>query len=173
MLKIYTDGACWPNPGNGGWGVVIYNGEDKQEYSGGFRETTNQRMELKACIEALLNTPKNVNGELYSDSQYVVSPINDGRLELWRKLGWKRGKKASLANADLWVRLYGLYKSHPQIKFVWIRGHSGIRGNEQADQLAETQAGMPQSKIDKGYENKEDAITDILVQNMMSWSDKV
>jgi ribonuclease HI len=130
-LEIYTDGASSGNPGPGGFGVVMKFGKHRKEMSGGYRLTTNNRMELLAVIVALesLKNPDTV-GKLYSDSKYVVDSINKGWLQ-----GWVRKRFAKVKNPDLWIRLYDILKTH-KIEFVWVKGHASNVENNRCDQLA-------------------------------------
>jgi ribonuclease HI len=131
---IYTDGACKGNPGPGGWGVILhYKGVTKELY-GGEANTTNNRMELTATIKALeaLNKPCSV--QLYSDSKYVLQGITEW-LSNWKKLNWKTAAKAPVKNEDLWRQLDAAI-AHHKIEWKWVKGHSGDKGNERADTLA-------------------------------------
>lgn len=133
IVRIYTDGACRGNPGPGGWGAVLTLENHHREIQGSARETTNNRMELTAAIQALEVLKRSVTVELFSDSSYVVKGMTEW-LPNWKKLGWKR-KKGELLNADLWQRLDELASRH-RVTWHWIKGHSGQRYNERADQLA-------------------------------------
>jgi ribonuclease HI len=133
-LEIFTDGACRGNPGPGGWGALLrYEGNEKTIY-GGEGETTNNRMELTAAIEALaaLKQPSKVS--LTTDSQYVRQGITSW-LANWKKRGWKTASKKPVKNVDLWQRLEDEAARH-QVEWLWVKGHSGHRENEIADQLA-------------------------------------
>jgi ribonuclease HI len=133
-VVIYTDGACKGNPGPGGWGVVLtYKGNTKELY-GGERETTNNRMELMAVINALEALTKPCSVEINSDSKYVLQGITEW-LENWKKRGWKTASKAPVKNEDLWRRLDAAQSVH-RIDWKWVKGHSGDAGNDRADQLA-------------------------------------
>ena len=131
-MILYTDGACSGNPGPGGWGVVLsYKGHEKELY-GSETETTNNRMELKAVIEGLKAIRRHMPVEIYTDSKYVM----DGAMqwmEGWKKKGWT--KKGGLKNADLWQELDAELAKH-SVSWQWVKGHSGIEGNERADSLA-------------------------------------
>ena len=152
QVVIYTDGACQGNPGPGGYGVVmLYNGHRK-ELSGGFRLTTNNRMELFAAIAGLRALNSTCSVKLYSDSQYVVNAIQQGWAERWRANGWMRSKKTEAVNPDLWEQLLTLCQRH-EVEFVWIRGHSGNKENERCDQLAVTAAQQPNLPSDEDYES--------------------
>lgn len=148
-VVMYTDGGCIDNPGPGGYGVVIQTGKRTKELFGGYRFTTNNRMELTACIEGLryLKTPSSVL--LYTDSQYVVNGITKGWAERWRSNGWMKNKTEKAVNPDLWQTLLELCEKH-DVKFQWVKGHAGIKGNERCDQLANGQArkkGLPPDKV--------------------------
>jgi len=134
-VMIYTDGACSGNPGPGGYGVVlVYNGHRK-ELSGGFKNTTNNRMEIMAAIKGLeaLKTPCKV--VLTSDSKYLIDAIEKGWVNKWKANGWMRNKTDKALNVDLWKRLLELMEIH-DVEFKWIKGHAGHPENERCDQLA-------------------------------------
>lgn len=137
-VTIYTDGACSGNPGPGGWGAVLQYGVYRKEMSGGDANTTNNRMELTAVIEALsaLKEPCEVN--LYSDSKYIIDAITKGWAARWRENGWKRNKKEAAQNPDLWEKLLNLSEIH-NVHFCWLKGHAGHPENERCDDLAVTQ----------------------------------
>ena len=138
-VNVYTDGACRGNPGKGGWGAILeYNGK-RREMSGGERETTNNRMELTAVIEALsaLKEPCEVN--LYSDSKYVIDGLSKGWAQGWKKNGWKKSDKSPALNPELWDKLLELSEKH-KLKYFWIKGHDGHPENERCDTLATTEA---------------------------------
>ena len=131
---IYTDGACRGNPGPGGWGAILtYKGNTKEFY-GGERETTNNRMELLAVINALEALTKPCSVQINSDSKYVLQGITEW-MDNWKKRGWKTASKSPVKNEDLWRRLDVARLPH-NVKWVWVKGHSGDTGNERADQLA-------------------------------------
>ena len=133
-VNIYTDGACRGNPGIGGWGVYIEYGETTKELYGGDKLTTNNKMELTAAIKGLgaLNTKCQVN--LVTDSKYVMDGIN-GWINGWKKNNWKNSQKKDVKNKDLWIQLDKLNSYH-DVKWSWVKGHSGHFQNEKADQLA-------------------------------------
>lgn len=134
-VEIYTDGACSGNPGKGGWGaVLVYNGTEK-EISGAENNTTNNRMELTAVIEALkaLKVPCEVT--VTTDSKYVCDAINQGWVYSWKKNGWKRGKNKPALNPDLWKTLLDELDKH-KVEFIWVKGHNGHPYNERCDALA-------------------------------------
>jgi len=133
-VQIYTDGACRGNPGIGGWGASLqYNGTKKEIY-GGELETTNNRMELTAVIEALKLLKEPAELTINSDYKYVVSGINEW-LPNWKKRNWKTASRKPVKNVDLWQQLDALAQPHT-IKWVWVKGHSGNVGNDRADELA-------------------------------------
>ena len=152
---IYTDGCSLGNPGKGGWAAVLECQGKIKEISGGFRKTTNNRMELYAIIQALaaLKTECS-NVTIYTDSQLIVNSINKGWLESWLKKNWKKADKKDVLNIDLWKQFLPLWKKH-KIKFVWIKGHSGIAGNERCDVLCKVAAEIS-TEIDLEYENNEE-----------------
>lgn len=133
-VEIYTDGACRGNPGLGGWGALLMYGETQKEMFGGEQETTNNRMELMAAIEALSALKRGCELTLYTDSQYVRKGITEW-IDNWKKRGWKTAAKKPVKNADLWQKLDVEVARHT-IDWVWVKGHSGNQGNEIADQLA-------------------------------------
>lgn len=134
-VEIYTDGACSGNPGKGGWGAVLVYGGKEKELSGAEKDTTNNRMELTAVIEALgaLNQPCDV--VLTTDSKYVCDAINKGWVYSWKKNGWKKSDKKPALNVDLWEKLLPFLEKH-NVEFVWVKGHNGHPYNERCDTLA-------------------------------------
>jgi ribonuclease HI len=134
MLKIYTDGSSRGNPGPGGYGTVLLAKGHRKELSGGFRKTTNNRMELMAAIVALETLTKARAVTLHTDSKYVLQGITEWMIN-WKKRGWKTAAKKPVKNEDLWRRLDAAIERH-DIKWVWVKGHSGNAGNERADMLA-------------------------------------
>ena len=133
-VVIYTDGACSGNPGPGGWGAVLKFGEHAKELSGGEQETTNNRMELAAAIQALEILRRRCAIDLFTDSTYVKNGITVW-LPRWKKNNWTRGKNQAVRNVDLWKRLDQLNAKH-DINWKWVASHSGNEGNERADELA-------------------------------------
>ncbi len=134
VVEIYTDGACKGNPGPGGWGaLLVWNGREL-ELCGGERNTTNNRMELMAAIEALKKLKRPCQVKLVTDSQYVMKGIQEW-MPNWKKRGWKTASKEPVKNADLWQALDEQVGRHC-IDWRWVRGHTGHPGNERADQLA-------------------------------------
>ena len=133
---IFTDGACSNNPGIGGWAFIIKseNG-DIIEKSGGCENTTNNRMELKSVIEALKEIKEHSDVIITSDSKYVVDSVEKGWLYTWDRIGWKRKDGSNTINMDLWKECLNLLKKH-NVKFEWVRGHSGHKENERCDELS-------------------------------------
>jgi ribonuclease HI len=135
-VVIYTDGACKGNPGPGGWGVYLRSGAHEKELWGGERETTNNRMELTAVIEALKALKRPCHVQLYLDSEYVRKGITEW-IRGWKAKGWKTAARQPVKNADLWLELDALvHGGVHQIEWRWVRGHTGDPGNERADALA-------------------------------------
>ena len=145
-ITIYTDGAAKGNPGPGGYGVVLIYGKHRLEKSGGYRFTTNNRMELMAVIvglEALKKTESKV--VVHTDSKYVANAVEEGWLFKWESTSFKKKK-----NPDLWLRFLKVYRQH-SVRFVWIKGHSNIAENERCDRLAAEAYSMPNLIEDTGY----------------------
>jgi ribonuclease HI len=133
-VVIYTDGACSGNPGPGGWGsVLMYNGH-RRELSGGDAETTNNRMEMMAVIHALETLKRPCRVDLYTDSVYVMKGITEW-LEQWKRRNWRTAARKPVKNIELWQRLEQAINGH-DIKWHWVKGHSGVPENERADELA-------------------------------------
>jgi ribonuclease HI len=133
-VVIYTDGACSGNPGPGGWGsVLLYNGH-RREMSGGEAGTTNNRMEMMAVIQALESLKRPCSVMIYTDSVYVMKGMMEW-LEQWKKRGWKTAAKKPVKNVELWQRLEQAIGRH-EVKWQWVKGHSGVPENERADELA-------------------------------------
>lgn len=148
QLIIYTDGSSRGNPGPGGYGVVLMWGDKRKELSGGFRLTTNNRMEIMAVIaglEALNRIGLHVT--VYSDSQYVVKAVEEGWLKKWIATDFKGGKK----NRDLWMRFHEVASKH-HVKFKWVKGHASNAFNNRCDELATAAADGTQLEEDEGYE---------------------
>ena len=152
-LVIHTDGSARPNPGPGGYGVVIVDSVGTRlEISQGYTKTTNNRMELMAVI-ALLETIPDISMTIFSDSEFMINSINNGWAKGWRAKGWK-ASKGPAKNPDLWGRLLDLIDSHPKARFQWVKGHSGNPHNERADKLA-VAAAVGKSRVpDEGYHDK-------------------
>src|SRR5439155_4725949 len=152
-VEIYTDGGCEPNPGPGGYGVVLLHPKKRAEASGGFRLTTNNRMEIFAAIAGLEMLKQPCKVTLYSDSQYLVKAMMESWVATWKKKGWWRTNKERPENVDLWQRLDRLCEPH-QVEFRWVKGHAGNPENERCDQLSMTVLRRPNLPVDEGYENK-------------------
>jgi ribonuclease HI len=152
-VTIYTDGGSLGNPGPGGYGVVLICQGKRKELSGGFRLTTNNRMELLAAIEGLKSLKTKCNVTLYSDSRYLVDAINLGWLVSWQAKGWKRAKNKQVLNVDLWKELVKCVEKH-EVKFIWVQGHAGVKENERCDLLTQIAANSNHLKIDEHYENQ-------------------
>lgn len=134
QLEIFTDGACKGNPGPGGWGAVIRYGKHEKEISGGEPDTTNNRMELSAAIQALKTLIEPCHVKLHTDSKYVLDGITKW-IHGWQRNGWKNASKQPVRNADLWRDLIDAAARH-QVEWIWVKGHNGHPENERADRLA-------------------------------------
>lgn len=138
-VEIYTDGACSGNPGPGGWGALLrFNGVEK-EMNGGEEETTNNRMEMMAVIEALGALKKSSHVKLYTDSKYVMQGVTEW-MDGWKAKNWKTAAKKPVKNVDLWKRIDDAVQAH-NVEFIWVKGHAGHPENERADELA--RGGIP------------------------------
>lgn len=135
QVEIFTDGACQGNPGPGGWGAVLRYKDNEKEISGGERNTTNNRMEITAVIEALKLLKEPCEVTLYSDSQYVCNALKLGWAKKWKSNGWMRNKKDPALNPELWEELLKLYDIH-KVDVQWVKGHAGHPENERCDRLA-------------------------------------
>ena len=165
-IVIYTDGGCRGNPGPGGYGVIIVTEGKRTEFAEGFRLTTNNRMEIMACIAALrtLKTPAGVI--LYSDSRYVVNGIDKGWARKWRANRWMRTKSEAAENSDLWAQLLDLCDSR-RVRFVWVHGHAGHPENERCDELATAAAQGAHLKEDRAYVQGRTRMS----EQLMHWAD--
>lgn len=134
IVDIYTDGACRGNPGPGGWGAVLMSGGHERELSGAEADTTNNRMELLAVINALRALKRSVRARVYTDSQYVRLGITEW-LAGWKARGWRTADRKPVRNQDLWLQLEAEANRH-NIEWHWVKGHSGVPGNERCDELA-------------------------------------
>lgn len=150
-VSLYTDGACIGNPGPGGYGLVLVYGTHRREISGGYRRTTNNRMELMSVIKGLEALKESCRVSVFSDSKYVVDAFSKGWAEKWRANGWRRNKKEQAINPDLWERVLDLCAGH-DVEFRWVKGHSGHPENERCDQLATRAASQPDLPPDEPYE---------------------
>lgn len=149
-VTIYTDGGCSGNPGPGGYGAVLLYGTNRKEISEGYKLTTNNRMEMLACIKALeiLKYPCEVS--LFSDSKYVINGIEKGWAKKWEANNWKRNKDEMAKNPDLWSKLLQLCESH-NVTFTWVKGHAGNKENERCDELTNIVRTSENLQIDEGY----------------------
>lgn len=146
----FTDGSCLGNPGPGGWAAILeYNGTRK-ELSGGFRLTTNNRMEILAAVEALAALTRPCTVELYTDSRYLRDAVEKNWLGNWKRNGWKTAAKKPVKNQDLWLRLMELLARH-KVRLHWVAGHSGHPENERCDELARAEAQKPGLPPDQGF----------------------
>ncbi|HRT32750.1 MAG TPA: ribonuclease HI [Anaerolineae bacterium] len=150
---LYTDGAASGNPGPGGYGVILKFQGKRKELAGGYRRTTNNRMELLAAIVGLETLKERCEVTLYTDSAYLVNAINEGWAQRWRAHGWMRNKNEPALNPDLWERLLRLCEQH-EVHFVWVKGHAGHPENERCDQLAQEAARGIHLQVDTAYERR-------------------
>ncbi len=154
-VALYTDGACSGNPGPGGFGVVLLYGEHRKELCGGYRRTTNNRMELLAVIKGLEALKGKCKVTLYSDSKYVLDALTKGWARRWRENGWRRNSKGEPAvNPDLWTRLLELCDGH-EMRYQWVKGHAGDPENERCDALSTAALARPNLPADDEYERAE------------------
>lgn len=135
QITIYTDGACSGNPGDGGYGAILMYGDYIKEISGGEKNTTNNRMEMKAVIEALMMLKEPCEVEVYSDSAYVVNAFNENWIENWRMRNWRKSDGKAVLNVELWQALIKLTNKH-NVKFIKVKGHSDNEYNNRCDELA-------------------------------------
>ena len=138
MIKIYTDGSCLKNPGDGGWAAIINDKGEILRISGSEKNTTNNKMELMAPISALKKISKNKKVEIYTDSKYVKLGITEW-IHKWIKNNWQTSKKQDVKNKELWIELYELTKSF-EINWIWVKAHAGNLLNEEVDSLAKKAA---------------------------------
>ena len=150
QVTIYTDGACSGNPGRGGYGIILVYGAHEKEISGGYRKTTNNRMELMGVIRALEALKEKCAVTIFSDSKYVIDAITNGWAVTWQKNGWRR-KTGPAQNPDLWETLLALLEKH-EVSFVWVKGHAENEKNNRCDALAVAASGGENLLIDEEYE---------------------
>jgi ribonuclease HI len=143
-IVIYTDGACSYNPGPGGWAAVLMYGEQRKEISGGSPETTNNRMELTAVIEALKALKQPCRAKVHSDSAYIVNCFKQKWYLNWQKNGWVNSAKKAIENKDLWQELLRLTRTH-EVEFIKVKGHSDVKWNNRCDELA--RAAVPRNQV--------------------------
>lgn len=155
-IEIYTDGGCEPNPGPGAYAAVLLHPKKRLEISGGFRKTTNNRMEILAAIAGLEKLHQPCRVTVYSDSQYLVNAITEGWAKRWKTNGWWLSKTERAKNIDLWDRLLALCDKHT-VEFKWLKGHAGNQENERCDQLAAVALQQPDLPVDVGYENRSES----------------
>lgn len=149
QVQLYADGACSGNPGPGGYGTILVYNQHRKEISGGYRNTTNNRMEILAVIRGLEILKKKCQVKVYSDSKYVVDAMTKGWVERWQKNGWMRNKKEPALNVDLWELMLKLCSQH-EVEFHWVKGHSGHPENERCDHLATEALKHPNLETDPG-----------------------
>lgn len=134
-VEIFTDGACSGNPGPGGYGVILRSDDNIKELSAGYRQTTNNRMELRAVIAGLEALREKCTVKVYSDSKYIVDAVRQGWARRWQRNNWYRNKNEKAMNPDLWQNLLELIDQN-QVEFIWVKGHAGHAENERCDELA-------------------------------------
>ena len=149
-MSIYTDGGAKPNPGKGGYGVVLKCRQKRKELSGGYRKTTNNRMEITAAIRGLEALKKPATVILYTDSRYLVNAMNKGWARRWRRNNWMRTREEPALNADLWARLLKLCDQH-NVTFQWVKAHDSCKENNRCDALASKARRQKNLAIDKGF----------------------
>lgn len=152
-VTIYTDGACSGNPGKGGFGSILKCRGKRKELSGGYRHTTNNRMEILAVINALKALKFPCRVELYTDSKYVLDSITKGWAKKWKSNGWRKADKKRALNTDLWEELLELCDLH-EVRMIWVRGHDGNIENERCDELAVIARQQRELLIDSAYEKQ-------------------
>jgi ribonuclease HI len=140
MIKIYTDGSCIENPGNGGWAAIIFMNSKKIVITGSKKNTTNNQMELMAAIEALKKIPTGQKVQVYTDSKYVKMGMTEW-IEKWLINNWKTSSKQKVKNLELWIKLNEISKKH-KIEWLWVKGHAGDPFNEEVDTLAKKAANL-------------------------------
>ena len=140
MIKIYTDGSCLENPGNGGWAAIIINDGKRTQIKGSKKNTTNNQMELLAPIEALKKIPKGSKVQIFTDSKYVKSGITEW-IHIWKKNGWKTANKQPVKNKELWTEL-DLLTNEFEIQWIWVKAHSTDKLNNEVDLIAKQAASL-------------------------------
>jgi len=140
MIKIYTDGSCMGNPGNGGWAAIIFMNNEKIAITGNKKNTTNNQMELMAAIEALKKIPTGQKVQVYTDSKYLKMGITEW-INKWLQNNWKTSSKQKVKNLELWIELNEISKKH-KIEWFWVKGHAGNLINEEVDALAKKAANL-------------------------------
>lgn len=162
QVKIYTDGACQKNPGPGGYAAVLISKEHRRELSGGYRRTTNNRMEMMAAIAGLSALKSTCEVAIFSDSKYLVDAMSKKWYVKWRKNGWLTAGNQPVKNCDLWQQLIELTEKHRTI-FLWVKGHAGNLENERCDDLAVRACKSKELLVDDGFENE--AISQLAVSS--------
>lgn len=155
LIKLYSDGGAEPNPGKGGFGLILKHAHHYKEVSQGFQETTNNRMELLGVITGFEKLKHQSEVHIYTDSKYVVDGIEKGWAKRWRSNNWYRNKKEKALNPDLWERLLDHISKH-RVKFFWVKGHNGHRENERCDLLASKAIRNKELLVDEGYIKESD-----------------
>jgi len=155
-IEIYTDGACRGNPGPGGYGAILIYGEHRRELSGGFAETTNNRMEILGAVVGLEALKEPCEVILRSDSSYLVNAVRKDWIGRWKRNGWRKVDRNPVLNADLWKRLLALLETHPA-EFVWVKGHASNAENNRCDELARAAAAKSKLPPDPGYVQEAEA----------------
>lgn len=150
---LFTDGACTRNPGPGGYGAILIHANRRKEISGGFRLTTNNRMEMTACIMGLKQLKTSSQVMVFSDSRYLVDGMSGGKAARWQAAGWRRTGGLKVENSDLWETLLKLCAVH-QVEFSWVKGHAEYPENMRCDELAVQAAHRDAAAVDAGYERK-------------------
>ena len=146
--QLWADGACSGNPGPGGFGAIVVGPDGEEEISRGYKNTTNNRMELRGAIEALESVPSGASALLHTDSRYVVDAIEKRWVDGWMKRGWRKADGGEVKNVDLWERLVAAMRGK-RVKFKWVEGHAGNAGNERCDKLAVAAAKGPKLEPDR------------------------
>jgi ribonuclease HI len=149
-VTIYTDGACIGNPGPGGYAAILLYQGHRRELWGGYRKTTNNRMEITAAMVGLAALKEKCRVTLYSDSEYLVKAMSRGWAQRWRANGWKRSRREKVLNPDLWEKLLQLCELH-DVQFNWVKGHAGTPENIRCDELAMQAAQQSNLPVDEGY----------------------
>ncbi|MCD7932307.1 MAG: ribonuclease HI [Tannerellaceae bacterium] len=155
VVDLFSDGGADPNPGKGGYGVILSYKGVRKEFCQGFKETTNNRMELLGVITGLEKLNRRAIVNVYTDSQYVVNGIEQGWAKKWKQNNWYRTKKEKAINRDLWERLLELLTKH-EVHFHWVKGHNGHAENERCDALATQAINQEELLEDKGYQLQEE-----------------
>ncbi len=155
-VVVYTDGACSGNPGPGGYGGILKSGAHHKEISGGFRKTTNNRMEILAAIKCLEALKYRCRVKLYSDSRYLVDAMTKNWAARWRANGWMRNRNEPAVNPDLWERMLILCSQH-EVEFIWVKGHASTPENNRCDELAVAAAHRGDLPADMGFESRAEA----------------